>query len=58
MFYFHFRRYLNHWRSRGIELFSWTVNNPLEKEYFLKYFKVPIITDSILNFEKCPEQES
>ena len=36
---------------------AWTVNNPLEKEYCLKRYKIPIITDSILNKEDVPEQE-
>eukprot|EP00794_Sanderia_malayensis_P008768 gene8768-9705_t len=51
------QRYVKQWRSKGFEIMSWTVNNPLEKEYFLKKLEVPIITDSILNNEECPEQQ-
>lgn len=51
------RRYVNQWRAKGIEVMSWTVNNPLEKEFHLKNLRIPVITDSLLNSEKCPEQE-
>eukprot|EP00795_Rhopilema_esculentum_P008971 gene8971-16612_t len=51
------RRYINKWRAKNVELMAWTVNNPLEKDFFLKNLKIPIITDSLLNFEECPEQE-
>lgn len=50
-------RYVDQWRSKGVQLMAWTVNNPLEKEYCLKRYKIPIITDSILNKEDLPEQE-
>ena len=48
---------MNKWRARGIEVMSWTVNNPLEKEFHLQNLKIPVITDSLLNSEECPEQK-
>jgi len=49
-------RYVNEWRKRDVEVVSWTVNNPLEKKYFLTRLGVPIVTDSLLNSEDCEDQ--
>lgn len=49
-------RYVNAWRQHGVEVITWTVNSPLEKDYFLTKLGVPIVTDSLLNSEDCADQ--
>lgn len=48
--------YLKCWNDQNVELIVWTVNNIVEKEYFLNHLKTPIITDSVLNRQDCKEQ--
>ena len=48
--------YIRQFRRQGVEVLAWTVNNPIEKEFLLKVLQIPIMTDSILNYEECPEQ--
>ncbi|XP_002168220.2 glycerophosphodiester phosphodiesterase 1 [Hydra vulgaris] len=45
---------IEYWRNQGIEVIVWTVNNVEEKKIFLSK-NVPVITDSLLNSEYCPE---
>ena len=40
------KKYIEKWRSKGIEVAAWTVNNLIEKN-FLLHLGVPIITDSV-----------
>jgi len=49
-------RYVKQLRGDGYEVMTWTVNNIVDKEYFLKNLKVSIITDSILDCKDCSEQ--
>ena len=49
-------RYIDAWRKRSVELITWTVNNPVEKDFILKKQGVPIVTDSLLNSEECQDQ--
>ncbi|KAG1650868.1 Glycerophosphodiester phosphodiesterase 1 [Nymphon striatum] len=36
----------DHWLSTGFQVMTWTVNDPIEKKYWLKN-NIPIVTDSI-----------
>ena len=48
--------YLKRWNDQNVQLIVWTVNNPVQKTYFLNYLKTPIVTDSVLNSKHCEEQ--
>jgi len=48
--------YLKSWKQQNVEMIAWTVNNPAQKDYFLNYLQVPIVTDSVLNSKECDEQ--
>jgi len=50
------KRYIDMWRSKGVEVLAWTVNDPLEKEFLLKKLGIAIVTDSLLNSEDCKDQ--
>ncbi|XP_012941373.1 glycerophosphodiester phosphodiesterase 1 [Aplysia californica] len=38
----------NFWSSLGVRLVAWTVNDPLEQNFFLRHLEVPIITDGLV----------
>ncbi|XP_029634092.1 glycerophosphodiester phosphodiesterase 1 [Octopus sinensis] len=40
--------YHNFWKKRGVRVFVWTINDPYEKQYFLKTRQCSVITDSLL----------
>jgi len=50
------QNYVKFFRDNDFELLSWTVNHPLEKQYFREVLRLPIITDSVLDNPDCYEQ--
>lgn len=39
--------YVQHWRSNGIRVIAWTVNNSLQKAYIENYLRVTLMSDSM-----------
>ena len=42
------RATVDYWNQRGIQTVVWTVNEPVEKEYFHKSLECGVISDSVL----------
>ena len=41
------RSYVSSWRSKGVRVFTWTVNNNIEKAYFRHVLGVTCLTDTL-----------
>jgi hypothetical protein len=42
------REVVRQWRERGVRVMPWTVNLPLEKQYFSRILKVTYLTDTLI----------
>lgn len=43
---------LDYWKARGIRVVPWTVNEPMQKAFFLNFHQLAIITDYVLTHEE------
>ncbi|KAJ8037452.1 Glycerophosphodiester phosphodiesterase 1 [Holothuria leucospilota] len=43
---------LDYWKARGIRVVPWTVNEPMQKAFFLNFHQLAIITDYVLTQEE------
>lgn len=39
---------VNQWRNKGVRVMAWTVNSPLEKQYFSRTLKITYLTDTLV----------